>query len=110
MYITILHIVELSPPSNISLIGASPSELNFEWNSVTHDCSALHYSILTSTGCGTCPTIASSNNATCSIQQLQPNEIRSCRFHVQAVLCSSMSGQLGNANFTLKGTQLILID
>ena len=108
-YLTTSHIDELSPPDNISLSGASPSKLVFEWSSVTHDCSALNYNIMTSTGCGTCPTSASSNTATCSIHRLQPNEVRLCSFRVQAVLCNSTSGQLGNANFTLKGTKLITL-
>ena len=69
---------------------------------MTHDCSALHYSIITSQ-CGDCPTIANNTSATCSIQPLQPDEVRSCSFRVQAVLCNSISGQLGDANFILKG-------
>lgn len=103
-YYNYSHIDELPPPSNISLAGAIPSELIFEWSSVTHDCSALHYNIMTSAGCGNCPSVANSTNATCSIQQLQPDEVRLCNFSVQAVLCDSIFGQSGEANFRLKGT------
>ena len=91
----------------MSLTGATPSELMFNWSSVTHDCAALHYDIFTS-GCGDCPTIANGTNATCSIQQLQPNEVRSCNFSVRAVLCDSMLGQSSEAIFRLKGTYIIV--
>ena len=99
-----MHIEELPSPHDISLVEASSSELTFEWSSVTHDCSAIHYNIMTTgADCGSCPTIANSTTATCSIQQLQPDEVRSCSFSVQAVLCDSIFGQSYEVNFELKG-------
>ena len=102
-----LHIPldDLSQPTNISLVKASPSELMFKWSSVTHDCSALHYDIMmTSTDCGNCPMIVNHTTAICAIQKLQPNEVRMCSFRVQAVLCDNIFGQSGEASFRLKGT------
>ena len=69
---------------------------------MTHDCSPLHYNIIASE-CGDCPTIANSTTATCSIQQLQLNEVCSCSFRVQTVSCDGSFGQSGDVNFRLKG-------
>ena len=59
--------------------------------------------MMTGANCGSCPTIANSTTATCSIQKLQPDEVRSCSFSVKAVLCDSIFGQSDEANFKLKG-------
>lgn len=99
-----LLIDELPLPQNISLVGASPSELTFKWDPVTHNCSALHYNIMmTGASCGSCPMITNSTTVTCLIQQLQQNEVRLCTFRVQGVLCGNISGQPNEANFSLRG-------
>ena len=95
---------ELSRPSNVSLVGATPNYLTFKWGSVTHSCSTLLYNItMTGPNCGTCPSIVSSTTTNCSIEPLQPGEVRVCTFRVQGVLCGNVSGPSNEINVTLQG-------
>ncbi len=100
---------ELSQPSDISLVGVSPGELIFEWSSVTHNCLSILYSIMmTSPGCGNCPTIVNSTTTTCLIDQMQTDEVRTCTFRVQGILCGNISGPSSEAAFRLQGTYVII--
>ena len=111
-----IYLDELSQPSNnISLVGVSPSELVFEWSSVTHDCAVvILYSIMiTNPGCSNCPTIVNSTTTSCSIDQLVANEVHMCTIHVQGtgVLCgNNVSGPSSEAHFKLQGTYIIIIN
>jgi hypothetical protein len=76
---------------------------------VTHNCSSILYStMMTSPGCGNCPTIVNSTSTTCSINQLQAIEVRMCTFRVQGILCGNISGPSSEADFRLQGTYVII--
>ena len=109
-----IYLDELSRPSNISLVGVYPSELVFEWNSVTHNCAAILYSVMiTNPDCGNCATTVNSTTISCSIGQLVANEVRMCTIRVQGagVLCgNNISGPSSEAHFRLQGTYIIIIN
>ena len=107
-----IYLDELSQPSNISLVGVSPSELVFEWSSVTHNCASILYNVMmTNPGCGNCATTVNSTTISCSIGQLVANEVRMCTIRVQGagVLCgNNVSGPSSEAHFRLQGTYIII--
>ena len=95
---------ELSPPTNVSLTEVSPYQLVFNWMPVTHNCSSITYNIISSTGCGDCPTRVNDTNANCLIEPLIPSEKRRCVFGVRAFLCDDIRGEQSDlANLTLAG-------
>ena len=61
-----MHAAAYSPPNDVRLADADNDSTTFNWNPVSPpSCSAsLHY-IITSNGCGECPSITNSTNITC---------------------------------------------
>ena len=55
----------LQTPSMIS-IDLNSRYVSFAWSPVAPDCPAIHYNILASSNCGSCPTTTNHTNATCT--------------------------------------------
>ena len=99
------NIGDLIAPGNISLIGASCDQLSFSWAPVTqHACSIVNYTLTTS-NCGDCPATTDIPAAVCTMEALQPNDVRMCSVSVRGVVCDDIEGVPSETvTFDLKGT------
>ena len=79
--------IDLSPPSNVSLVSMNP--LIFNWSEVSNDCPArpVKYKI-NATNCGECPRMTSDTSVTCHDMV----SMDQCHFAVHAVICGDMVG------------------
>ena len=83
------------PPDKIGISNADSSlrRLTFSWSPVAPDCPAIHYNILASSNCSSCPTTTSDNNVTCTDI---PPDYSECIFAVQTVVCGNITSNIIN--------------
>ena len=90
-------------PNNINWMAVCldlQSDLAFNWSSVTPDCPAIHYNILSS-NCGSCPTTTTHTTVTCTDV---PTDGSMCTFALETVVCGNVTGNLSdNVQGILKG-------
>ena len=86
----LINAAPLPPPDEISLalVNFGPKETTFSWSPVAPDCPFIHYNILAS-NCGSCPTITSHTNVTCTYL---PSDDSMCSFAIQTVVCGNITG------------------
>ena len=84
------------PPDEIGISNADSllRRLTFSWSPVAPDCPAIHYNILASSNCGSCPTTTNHTNATCIDI---PPDYSGCIFAVQTVVCGNITSNIINS-------------
>lgn len=92
------NIGPLPPPNNlrISVVDfGSLRELTFTWSPVVPGCLGLHYNILSSKACGSCPTNTTNNTVTCMDLPIATDG-GTCIFAVQTTVCGDVVGNLSD--------------
>ena len=75
----------------------------FTWNSADNDCSSINY-LLTSNGCGACPSSTKTTNVTCSTSAMDlTNGITMCNLNVRSEVCDHVSNHSNQISVRLKG-------
>ena len=90
----ILYTAPFTAPDRLYMSHANlvSRQLTFNWSTVSTDCPAIHYNILSS-NCGSCPT---TTNHTTVICVDIPTNSSVCTFAVQSVVCGNITGQRSN--------------
>lgn len=93
----------LPPPNNVRVVDihnyVATQQLAFSWSSsLPGSCPSAHY-VVTSIGCGNCPTSTTSNHTTCQNAILG----RTCNFVVHSVACGVVGDPSNSVSVILKG-------
>ena len=95
--------VSYPPPNDIYLVEAGPSQLIFQWSSVSSSCHVIQYRIV-AVNCGQCPNITTNNTASCTGIVIDGHQ---CMFALRTIVCDDTVGDVSReVSVTLRGMSL----
>ena len=104
MHVDCLYIIEVFPPSNITLLEINTDQLTFTWNSIYANLSDVQYFVSTS-NCGMCPNTTYSTSLRCDFINITSN-LHECFLTILTMVCGRIGSGSNLFIVTIKGQLL----